>query len=127
MSEQARKLALLRQACKLSAHHFSEGLLEYEGNKRYSNPWHIRIIYDLLDNFLTQDPATGKIIINKTGKVNRKIVIEVPRNHGKSTAVSVNWTLKELYRDSNQRIVICSNTLAQASAFLREQKVRKNV
>lgn len=122
MSEQARKLALLRQACKESAHTFSQELLEYEEEKRYKNPWHIKVIYDLLDNFLTQNPITGKIIINKVGKVNRKIVIECPRNHAKSTAVSVNWALKELYRDSNQRIVICSNALSQASAFLREQK-----
>lgn len=121
-SEQVKRLALLRRACKLSAHVFSQELLEYEGDKRFVNPWHIRIIYDILDNFLTQDPQTGKIIINKTGKVNRKIVIECPRNHAKSTAVSVNWGLKELYRDPNQRIVICSNTLSQASAFLREQK-----
>jgi hypothetical protein len=113
---------LLRLACKKSAHTFSEELLEYEGSKRYQNPWHIRVIYDLLDNVLTQDQESGKIIFNTFGKVNRKIVIECPRNHAKSTSVSVNWSLKELYQDKNLRIVICSNTLAQASAFLREQK-----
>ncbi len=63
MSEQAKKLALLRQACKQSTHTFSEELLEYEGSNRYKNPWHIRIIYDLLDNILTQDPPSGKKVI----------------------------------------------------------------
>lgn len=124
MSEQARQLASLREICKISGDTFSEELLEYEEKTRYVNPWHISVIYDVLDNILTQDPVSGKIIFNSDPerRINRKIAIECPRNHAKSTAVSVNWTTKETYRDQNLRIVIASNVLSQASSFLREVK-----
>lgn len=116
-------MQLRSEIFKQSAEIVSKELLEYEDGKTYQNPWHIRIIYDLLDNVLTQDQETGKIIINTDPeKINRKIVIEVPRNHAKSTCCSVNWPLKELYRDPNQRIVIVSNTASQSSSFLREIK-----
>lgn len=113
-----RDLATL---ARKSADIFSEQLLEYEDGKKFHNPWHIRVIYDICDSVLIQNPETGKIEFNREGKINRKIVLEIPRNHAKSTAVTVNWTLKELHRDPNHRFVIASNAASQSSAFLREQ------
>lgn len=118
----ARQLAEVNLIYKTLTSAFSEDLLEYEPGRFFKNPWHIRILYDIVDNVLTQDPDTGKIIFNITGKINRNIVDEVPRNHAKSTAISVNWPLKELYRDSSLRFVVCSNTASQAEGFLREGK-----
>lgn len=105
--------------------------MEVETGQKFKNPWHIRIIYDVLDNILTQEPdwvdetgvlRQGKIIFNREGKINRKVAIKCPRNHAKSTAASVNWPLKETYRDRNLRILLTSNTLGQATSFLREIK-----
>lgn len=108
---------------------FSEELLEYEDGKQFKNPWHINIIYDILDNILTQEPAwtdkkgmvhVGKIIFNRMGKINRLVSMALPRNHAKSTVVSVNWPIKKLYENPNERFVIGSNVSSQASSFLRE-------
>jgi hypothetical protein len=119
----------LQELYKHDAVSFSEDLLEYENGKTFENPWHINVIYDILDNKLTQLPSTidengdvhlGKIVVNRTGKINRRVAAEVPRNHAKSTAVSVNWTLKEVYKDPNIRFVIASNSASQSTSFLRE-------
>lgn len=117
-----------KEAFKKLADLLSEELLEIEEGETFVNPWHIKVIYDILDNVLTQDRETGKIIFNRNYdekgelKVNRLIVIECPRNHAKSTAVSVNWSVKEMYRNPNLRFVIASNVLSQSSSFLREIK-----
>jgi len=74
---------------------------------KFKNPPHIKEWYDILDN-----------------KRHKKIVIAAPRNHAKSTAVSVNYPLNEIVRDCNIRILIVSNTLDQAELFLREIKGR---
>src|SRR6266498_5136137 len=118
----------LKQIALKSASVFSEKLLGYQ-----NNPWHIRIMYAICDNILVQEPSIigedgkeklGKIVFNSEAhgwKINLKIVIEIPRNHGKSTAISVNWSLKEVYKDPNIRILTASNTEGQSSSFLREQ------
>jgi hypothetical protein len=110
---------------------FSSELLEYENGKRFNNPWHIQIGYALVDGYLTQEPSytdkdgkvhIGKIIFNREQKVNRLVAMAWPRNHAKSTAISVHYPLRRLYKDNNLRILIGSNTSSQASSFLREGK-----
>lgn len=57
-------------------------------------------------------------------KLRRRSLILAPRGHGKSTALTVGYTIWLLLRDPNVRVLIVSNTQSQASAFLREIKQR---
>jgi predicted phage terminase large subunit-like protein len=47
-------------------------------------------------------------------------LVLAPRGHGKSTILTVAYTLFRVLNDPDLRLLICSNTMAQAQAFLRE-------
>jgi len=53
---------------------------------------------------------------------NRHSLLLAPRGHGKSTVLTVAFSLYRLIENPELRILICSNTAAQAEAFLREIK-----
>ncbi len=53
---------------------------------------------------------------------NPRTLILAPRGHGKSTILTIAYSLWNLVRDRNLRILIVSNTQSQARAFLREIK-----
>lgn len=67
------------------------------------------------DNF---DPKT--VVLNTEGKINRKIVIQAPREHAKSTQFTVDYVIWELYKNPDLRIAIVSSVKSVASSFLRE-------
>jgi len=50
----------------------------------------------------------------------RQSLLLAPRGHGKSTILTVSFTLFTILRDPETRVLIISNTAAQAQAFLRE-------
>jgi phage terminase large subunit-like protein len=50
----------------------------------------------------------------------RQSLLLAPRGHGKSTILTVAFTLHRVLTDPDLRLLICSNTQAQAQAFLRE-------
>jgi len=52
----------------------------------------------------------------------RASLILAPRGHGKSTILTISWSLWKLCLDRELRILIVSNTFDQAGAFLREIK-----
>lgn len=51
-------------------------------------------------------------------------LILAPRGHGKTTAITVGYTLWNVLKNQNIRALILSNTQAQAESFLREIKMR---
>ncbi len=53
---------------------------------------------------------------------NRKTLILAPRGHGKSTICTIAYPLWRLLNNPELRILIVSNTAAQACAFLRETR-----
>jgi len=89
----------VREAAKCNLAFFSEYVLGYK-NAPHHNEW-----YSVLQD-----------------STNRKIVILAPRNHAKSTCLSINYPLWEMWRNPEIRIVIISNTASQASSFLRAIK-----
>lgn len=88
----------------------------------FKNNWHHDLWYDILDNEVIQDQNTGLLIKNTIGKINKSIIILAPRSHSKSTCFTVNYSLSEIVRNKNIRIIIVSNTADTAEAFLREIK-----
>ena len=52
----------------------------------------------------------------------RASLILAPRGHGKSTILTVSYAIEKIARDRDVRILLVSNTLDQAKAFLREIK-----
>ncbi len=52
--------------------------------------------------------------------MNRKIMLEAPRGHAKSTTFSVNFPLWKIAKDHNVRIVIVSKSASQSESFVRE-------
>lgn len=67
--------------------------------------WHITDWYDVLEN-----------------PINKKIVMLAPRNHAKSTIVSVNFSTWVIGNNPNIRIIIVSHSSTQSEAFLRSIK-----
>lgn len=55
---------------------------------------------------------------------NRETLLLAPRGHGKSTVCTVAYSLFRLLRDVNTRILIVSNTAAQAEALAGEVKLQ---
>jgi len=87
--------------------------------------WNAIIENRLIQKKLSSDEeefSPDTLILNSDGKVNNRIVIEAPRDSAKSTKFTVHYPIWELYRNSNQRIVLVSNTSSQAKSFLREIK-----
>lgn len=52
----------------------------------------------------------------------RASLLLAPRGHGKSTILTISYSLWTIARDRERRILIVSNTLDQAKSFLREIK-----
>lgn len=69
----------------------------------YNNAEHQREWYSILEN--------AKL---------HKIVLAAPRNHAKTTAISVNYVLWRISKNHNVRILMVSNTESQAQASLRQ-------
>lgn len=95
---------------------FSEDVLGFKNN------WHHKILYDLLDSILMQDPKTGLVVINRENKINKRILFLLPREHAKSTCACVNHPVNQLYRNNDIRIVVASASASKSVSFLREQK-----
>jgi len=83
----------------------------------YTNNWHHKEWYDILQNKTIQDPnliddefSRKSLIPNKTDKKNLQIIVEAPREHAKSTCFAVNYALWELYKNNDIRIIIVSRT-----------------
>lgn len=76
---------------------FSEEVLGFS-NVGYQDEW-----YGVMDN-----------------RALKKIAVAAPRNHIKSTAFTVNYSLGRMPQDHNVRILIVTNTESQGQAFLRE-------
>jgi len=54
----------------------------------------------------------------------KRSMVLAPRGHGKSTVLTVGYTLWLVLNDPDARVLVVSNTQSQASAFLREIKQR---
>lgn len=105
----------------LDLYTFTNHILGYE-NARHHREW-----YDILQNRLMMNPAEdttwdSPLVPAVQGHENNRIMLMAPRNHAKSTAFTVNYTLWEIGRNHNVRILIVSATGGQSSAFLREIK-----
>lgn len=104
---------------------FSEYVLGYKnGDHHYE--W-----YDILQNRLMTAPDAdmdSPLIQSPIGFVHRRIALFAPRNHAKSTAFTVNYSLWKVGNTPNIRILIVSSTATQAQSFLREIKstIEKN-
>jgi len=96
-SQMARSLVLKAQRDSLS--YFAKETLGFEVTK-YQKDW-----YNLIEN--------EKI---------RKFLLLAPRNHAKSTIISINAPLWFVGRNHEIRIIIVSNTASQAESFLRSIK-----
>lgn len=107
------------------------------------NNWHHELFYGILDNTLIQDNKTGLIMPNpgvtltnpikkdpvtgwdptkhadKAEKKNNSILMFAPRGHAKSTCVTQNYPVWELYRNPNLRILIVSANQEIATGFVR--------
>lgn len=88
-----------REMSKLSLPFYHKNVLGLSLN------WHINEWYSMLSD-----------------ESNEKIVILAPRNHAKSTIVSVNYPTWLIGNNPNIRIVIVSNAASQAQSFLRSIK-----
>lgn len=99
---------------------FTEHILGFD-NAPHHLDW-----YSVLENRLTTpkegdwesplvecDPETHK---------NNLIMLFAPRSHAKSTCITVNYTLHEIGKNPNLRILIVSSTSTLSEAFLREIK-----
>lgn len=51
---------------------------------------------------------------------NHQIIILAPRSHAKTTCVSINFSLREIVKNPDIRIILASNTISQSQSFLRE-------
>ena len=97
----------------------------------YDNGDHHREWYDILQNRLMTSPdgdMDSPLIQSPIGFVHRRIALFAPRNHAKSTAFTVNYSLWQVGNRPNVRILIVSSTSTQAESFLREIKstIEKN-
>lgn len=109
-------ISLTQSLCNDSLHAFTQEILGFE------NSWHHREWYGLLDGRCYQDKVTGEIRLSPDGTKhdNRWIMLEAPRSHSKTTTFTVNYSLWEIARNRNIRIVIVSNSYTQSTSFLRE-------
>lgn len=109
-------LSLLESITSESLTAFSQEILGFQNN------YHHREWYGLLDGHCYQDKETGDILTTPVGeyRYNKWLMIEAPRSHSKSTSFTVNYSLWEMCRNKNVRIVIVSNSQSQSMSFLRE-------
>lgn len=102
---------------------FSEACLEFENN------WHHEIFYDILDGRLTQcwekGPNYGKVVFNKKGVENKKVVILSPRGSAKSQCISKNYVTRKIYQNPDIRILEVGKSESIVRKFLRT--IRKNL
>lgn len=86
---------------------------------KYPNNWHHELFYGILDNTLIQDQKTGLMHTNKGDKKNNSVLIFAPRGHAKSTCVTINYPVWELYKNPATRILIVSANQEIATGFVR--------
>jgi len=90
----------------LQARRARADLKDFSSALGYENNWHHNEWYDLLMQLAIK-------------KFNRCLLL-APRGHAKSTCVTVNYPLWMLGNNPNLRIIIASDTVSQASLFLRQ-------
>lgn len=84
--------------------------------------WHHEVYYDILDDLLVQGadgllyPA-DKLAIKKR---NKNIIVKSPRFHAKSQCFTTDYSLYELYKNPNTRIMIVSANQEIAVGFVRQ-------
>jgi hypothetical protein len=94
---------------------FVEHVLGFE-NGRHHYEWQ-----QLLANRAVQEGKKMRILRPDEPSVkNKKIMVEAPRGHSKSTTFSVNYPLWKIAVDRNIRIIIVSKSASQAESFVRE-------
>lgn len=91
--------------------------------------WHHKLYYDILENKVCQHedgklhPHVTKASVDREvaigDKINKNILMLAPRFHAKSTAITVNYVLWEIYRNPNIRIIIVSANEDIAVSFNR--------
>ena len=85
---------------------FSRTILSHIKKDLEKTPKHIEKWYSELDGL----------------KDGQKVLRLSPRGSAKSTTHTINYPIREIYKDNNIRVVIASNTLEQAKGFLYEIK-----
>jgi len=105
---------------------FPELALVTERGQLFKNARHHLEWYGILSNKLIQtehETATPKSLVKNTiGKINKRVALEAPREHSKTTCFSVNYPLWRIAKNPNIRIILVSNTATQAESYLREVK-----
>lgn len=90
----------------------------------YVNADHHEEWYGLLQNRAVQanpaDPTSRIIFLSKPVARNKHLLIEAPRDHGKSTVFSVVYPAWRIGKEPNVRIVLASNAQGTSEMFLRE-------
>ena len=111
-------LAVLDQAARQDLGFFAEHAFDFH-NGRHHEEW-----YALLENRAVQigDPDKPQVRFLRDDEPdanNDWIMIEAPREHAKSSAITVNYSCHEIGKDQNVRIVIASNAQDTADGFVR--------
>lgn len=111
-------LAILDEEARQDLGWFAEHAFDFK-NGRHHEEW-----YALLSNRAVQvgDPDNPKVrfLGEKEPDANNDwIMIEAPREHAKSSAITVNYSLHEIGNDPNVRIVIASNAQDTSDGFVR--------
>jgi hypothetical protein len=136
LEEIAREFNALNEMCPLSIRKeaaierlasFPEIALITERGQMFKNQPHHIEWYNILQSKLIQlnhdeQFSPNTLVFNDIGKINKRIALEAPREHSKTTVFSVNYPLWRIVRNPNIRIILVSNTMTQAEAYLREIK-----
>lgn len=101
-----------------------DGIIEYENmRKEYIR----RLIVeesrlDILMKLLNYEVPPHQMVMNDFLSSRKFAMVLAPRGSGKSTACTVCYTILEILKDPNVRIMIASRALDQSKAFLKEIK-----
>ena len=125
--------AFIKEMTLEKLEYFTElGLVTEKGRLFRNNDHHIEwykiLQSELIQQFpkdrdLNEDDFSPKTLKkNVIGKVNRRICLEAPREHSKTTSFSVNYPLWRIAKDRNIRIILVSNVASQSESYLREVK-----
>ena len=95
----------------------------------FENNWHHNEWAEILDNKAFQYGDLIYYDVDDQYEVDNKwIMIMAPRSHAKSTEITVSYSLYEIGKNPNVRIVIVSSSMSQSQSFLREitQELERN-
>lgn len=116
----------LRNYARQDLSFFAEYVFDFD-NSKHHHEWY-RLLQDKLRTPIGGDWDTP-LEPAPANWVNRRIGVMAPRNHAKSTCFTVVYPLWRIGNNPNIRILIVSNSAAQAQGFLREikDKITKSV